>query len=382
MSSGSSSNVQQLVDAYVENIDATYGIQMGVAIAAVTPDVPAGQLIFSNGPMTSRGQSSITLGSTTPFEIGSVSKLFTVGIYQQLRQDFNVTLASMLGANMTMSDKVGAITLQQLAAYASGFPQDNGDCPRHQSTGYPAGMTASLASLFAFLKTYDTLPYTPGSTYAYSNLGMSLVAMAALQLDSLDTAAFASALNNALILYCQAYGVDPPGTTPTTSVYNHANTQALPIGYNKSYAQATGDPCPVVEYGSGGIVSTPSDMLAFLLYCMSNSYPAVLQQPVWTLPAYCLANKQTQTALGWFIDATQINNQTIVSKDGGVTGFTSWVAMAQKNSSGVSDYGVVVLTNGPDATTLGRKAFGLILPPGSQPAVVDIPERSIDARVH
>lgn len=145
----------------------------------------------------------------------------------------------MLGASITMSDAVGAITLQQLAAYASGFSQDNGDCLQHPSTGYPAGMTASLASLFGFLKTYNTLPYAPGSTHAYS---------------------------------CQAYDVDLPGTTPTTSLYNHSNTQALPVGYDKSYAQAIGDACPVGEYGSGGIVSTPGDMLAFLLYGMSSSY--------------------------------------------------------------------------------------------------------------
>lgn len=383
MSSDAFSGIQTLVDNYVTSIDQKYGIQIGVAIGAITPGTPAGQIIYSTGPMVSRGQSSITLGPTTPFEIGSVSKLFTVGIYEQLQQDFSVTLGSMLGSKMTMSDTISAITLQQLAAYASGLPQDNGQCPLHPSTGYPADMTASLANLFKFLNTYDTLPYTPGTTYAYSNLGMSLVAMAALQLDSLDTDAFATSFNNALIKYCQTYGVDPSGSTPTTLVYNQSDTQALPVGYNKDYVEKVGYPCPVLEYGSGGIVSTPSDMLAFLLYCMSTNYPIVLQQAVWQLPAYCLANKQTQTGYGWFIDAQQIKGQTIVSKDGGVAGFTAWIALEQKSSStAASPRGVFVLTNGPDAVKLGHEAFARILPTTTSSAELEIPERSFDASVH
>ena len=384
MSSSAFSGIQTLVNNYITDKKKKYpDANLGVAIGAVTPNTPAGQVIYSTGPMVSRGQSSITLGSTTPFEIGSVSKLFTVGIYEQLQQDFSVTLGSMLGSKMTMSDTVSAITLQQLAAYASGLPQDNGQCPLHPSTGYPAQMTASLANLFQFLKTYDTLPYTPGSTYAYSNLGMSLVSMAALQLDSLDTEAFATSFNNALIKYCRTYGVDPSGSTPTTLIYNQSDMQALPIGYNKDYVEKVGYPCPVLEYGSGGIVSTPSDMLAFLLYCMSTSYPSSLQQAVWQLPAYCLTDKQTQTGYGWFIDAQKIKGQTIVSKDGSVAGFTAWIALEQKSSpTAASPRGVFVLTNGPDAVGLGREAFARILPGTVSSADLEIPERSFDASVH
>lgn len=381
MSADAFSGIQDLIDNYVTTTDKKYGIQVGVAIGAVTPATPAGGIVVSSGPMVNRAGTSITLSQTTPFEIGSVSKLFTVGIYEQLQQNFAVTLGSMLGSKLTMSDTIAAITLQELAAYASGLPQDNGKCKLHPSTGYPAGMTASLANLFEFLKTYDTLPYTPGSTYAYSNLGMSLVSMAALKLDSLNTDDFAVAYNNALIQYCQTFGVDPSGSTPTTLVYNQFDTQTLPVGYDKDYAEKVGYPCPVLEYGSGGIVSTPSDMLLFLKYCMSDTYPIVLQQPVWKLPAYCVADKETQTGYGWFIDATPIKDQTIVSKDGGVAGFTAWIALEQKSSStAASTRGVFVLTNGPDAVKLGHQAMSRILPPTT--AALDIPERSFDARVH
>jgi beta-lactamase class C len=380
MSSDAFPGIQGLVDNYVTTIDQKYGIKIGVAIGAVTPN--AGTILYSTAPMVDRGGSQIALGPTTPFEIGSVSKLFTVGIYEERHGDFAVTLGSMLGSQMTMSDAVAAITLKQLAAYASGFPQDNGHCPLHPNTGYPPHMTGTLDSLFNYLRTYDTLAYAPGSTYAYSNLAMSLVAMAALNLDSLDTEAFATAYNNALIQYCQIYGVDPSGSTPTTVIYDPRHAQALPIGYDKDYAEKVRDPCPVPEYGSGGIVSTPSDMLQFLLYCMSNSYPTVLQQPVWKLSTYCHTATQTQTGYGWFIDSQPIKGKTIVSKDGGVGGFTAWIALEQKASlTAASPRGVFVLTNGPDAVKLGREALARILPATSA-AELDIPERSIDARVH
>ena len=378
MSSGPSfSTVQQIIDTYVDKVNER-GILMGVAIGVVTPDALAGDIFYSTGPVINRDMSPIVLGPTTPFEIGSVSKVFTAGIYENLQGDFSATLGNLLGANMTMSSEVALLTLQQLAAYSSGFPQDNGQCTLHPFQ-YPTGTLASLASLFGYLKTYDSFPYKSGQTYAYSNLAMSLVAMAALKLNSLDTDGFAAAYNTALVQYCQTFGVDPSGSTPTTLVYSACDTHALPVGYDSTWGAQTGAPCPIVEYGSGGIVSTPLDMLNFLRYCMSNKYPTILQQPVWTLPNYCTAGLSTQTTPGWFIDPTQTDGQTIVSKDGGVPGFSSWIAMNQKNSSGTSTYGVFVLTNGTAAVYLGRQALGLIMGTTSRPAVIDIPERSTGA---
>src|SRR5262245_44047945 len=96
MSSGAFSNIQDQIDNYVTGVDKTHGIKMGVAIGLVTPGATA--LLFSTGPMVSRGGSPITLGPTTPFELGSVSKVFTTGIYLQCQGDnFGVTIGSMLG---------------------------------------------------------------------------------------------------------------------------------------------------------------------------------------------------------------------------------------------------------------------------------------------
>lgn len=390
MSSSAFSGIQTLVNDYITNRKKKYpDAKLGVVIGAVTPETPGGGLIFSTAPVVTRAGNSITLDSSTPFELGSVSKVFTAGIYsmRQSEPNFDGTLGDRLGSQMTMSSTVSAIPIQCLASYSSGFPQDNGHCQLHPSTGYPSGMTASLESMFDFLATYDTMAYTPGTTYSYSNLAMSLVSMAALNLDSTDTADFTTSFNNALIQYCRMFGVDT-GSSPTTVVYNQMNDKLLPIGYDSSFGQKIGQPCNIPEYGSGGIVSNGSDMLQFLLYCMSANYPAFMQEYRWQHPKYCADEQGPVTGYGWFIETKTIKNRSIriVSKDGGVAGFTSWIALEQRPSVGsASPRGLFILTNGPDATTLGRQAFARLIAPEAAPvddAFLVPPEPSTDPRVH
>jgi beta-lactamase class C len=390
MSSGELSGIQTIIDDYIQRINNKHpDAAIGVVIGAVTPANPAGAMVFSTPDIVTQGGQSVAPNATMPFELGSVSKVFTAGIYDMLQPtpNFEGTLGERLGSQMTMSDFVKSIPIQCLAAYASGFPQDNGHCKLHPSTGFPPGMASTLDSLFKYLASYDTPAYTPGTTYSYSNLAMSLVAMAALNLDSTDTDAFVSAFNAKLIEYCRTFGVDQ-GSSPSTMVYSEVDTNNLPVGYDKDFQSKVQPPCSMVEYGSGGIVSTGNDMLQFLRYCMSSGYPAFMQEYRWQHTSYCSANEGPITGYGWFIETKTIKNQqiSIVSKDGGVAGFTSWIALEQRSAPGkASPRGLFILTNGPDATTLGRRAFGYLIPPASAPvdeAFLQPADPPPDPRVH
>ena len=231
---------------------------------------------------------------------------------------------------------------------------------------------ATLDALFKFLSGYDTMAYTPGTMFSYSNLAASLLSMAALGLDNTDTDAFGISYNNALIDYCQTFGVDG-GSTPTTLVYNQVDASTLPLGYDDDFKPSTAQPCSIVEYGSGGIVSNGNDMLQFLIHAMSTNYPVFTQEYRWQLPAYCLENNPPgpMTGYGWFLSDHTFKSQTmrIVSKDGGVTGFTSWIGLEQRSSrQSASPRGLFVLTNGPQATQLGAQAFACLVPPKSTTA--------------
>jgi hypothetical protein len=94
---------------------------------------------------------------------------------------------------------------------------------------------------------------------------MSLLSMAALNLDSTDADAFGTACNNVLIQYCQTFFQVDEGSTPTTVVYNQADVGSPPVGYDASFQPKISAPCSIVEYGSGGIVSNGADMAQFPL---------------------------------------------------------------------------------------------------------------------
>src|SRR5262249_13951569 len=150
---------------------------------------------------------------------------------------------------------------------------------------------------------------------------------------NLDTAAFATTLNDQLIAYCKQFGVDT-GSTPTTSMYSSEIAASLPLGYDTTYTPTTKPPCPVVEYGSGGVVSTRNDMLAFLLYQMSTNCALYLQDVQSYLPSYCNQDAYPTTGFGWFIRPYTVNGRLsfLVSKDGGVSGFTSWIGFEARAS--------------------------------------------------
>ncbi len=370
MSTDALSDIQTLIDNYVYLVnEMNPGVQVGVVVGAITPDNTSGSIVCSGAPLKSQGGGTITLSSATPFEIGSVSKLFTVGIYDMLQTEPNLggTLSEKLP--LKVSGTVGSIPIQCLAAYASGFPQDNGDCPCHVNP-ISGKTTETLDALFKFLVGYDTMAYPTGTMYSYSNLAVSLLSMAALGLDNTDTNAFGNAYNTQLIKYCQTYVGTDKGSPPTTLVYNQADIGSLPIGYDSNFKQWTLPPCSIVEYGSGGIVSCGNDMLTFLSYAMSPNYPVYFQEYRWQNPAYCLKNNPPGpiNGYGWFLYDRTIKGQTMrmVSKDGGVPGFSSWIGLEQRPSpDAASPRGLFVLTNGPQATQLGAHAFECLVPPTS-----------------
>lgn len=372
MASDPFSTIQQKINDYVAYINKNKSAQLGVVVCAVAGG--ESQVLCSSGVrIRTRGGDNEDLTSTTPFEIGSVSKLFTVGIYNMLQDgDFGLDLSSLL-PDWKISSTAGQITAQELMAYSSGFPQDNGDkncpCPCLD------GANRTLSQLASYLSGYTTPTYTPGEAYSYSNLGMSVASIAALNLQhGTPDLEFSDELNGQLINYCKTFGVDT--NSLTTMLYNQINPNGLPSGYTVKDGQYTldlSDPCSIVEYGSGGVVSTGDDMMAFLQYCMSPKYPAILQQPVWPkgLPGMCPPNAIVNPGYGWFVE----QKLPIVVKDGAVPGFTSWIGLQPYSSTTTDPCGLAIMVNGPNATGLGKAYLEILM--GLSAGALDIPDRSV-----
>ena len=189
------------------------------------------------GKIISAGRETLTnpfgkrleLDERTPFEIGSISKVFTSGIYYMLHGNYDGTLGSRLGRNIRAVAGHGRHPRSRLSAtYRPGLAQDN------RGGVYPPGMMAGLPRLFRYMASF-TPPSPPGSCYAYSNVGWSLLGMAAVGLDSADTQEFVRTYNAKLVKYCSAF------SAPGTQVFDPDVKPRLAQGYTQGIRAAAAD---------------------------------------------------------------------------------------------------------------------------------------------
>jgi CubicO group peptidase (beta-lactamase class C family) len=367
MPSDIASNIKtRVIDRYVENYP-----MIGVVIGVVSPETPTGVLVCSSNEIATQGGALITLDGTTPFEIGSVSKLFTTGIFIQRHKYFHGYLGdpylTQLSAQM---GAVANVPVDAIARYASGLPEDNGYCAKRPDP-YGNHRWESITILLDYLNNHMQQPrrppWPPNTWYSYSNLGFAMLAMAAVEFNSTDTQQWGLAFQSALVEYCQQFGVDPPGYTATTTLYNLLSPGhgGLPNGYDEKGRVDNGHPTTLVGAGSGGIVSNGDDMLKFLLYCMGPDYPSWTQLqhgPPWNDSC---DDGTTATGYGWFMETESFPRKVqYVWKDGGVTGFSSFIALEQRPNQYVgSTRGLFVLSNGPNAMNdVGYDALQWLFP--------------------
>ena len=164
-------SIQALIDDYARSSLSSHRANVGVVAGVVTADNAArnGQLLYAGrDTLTNPNGRRLELNERTPFEIASISKVFTSGIHYMLHGPYDGTLGSWLGGKLTMSRAVADTSLKNLAVYEPGFPQDN------RGGAYPPATMMNLRSLFDYMATF-TPPFPQGSCYSYSNTGWSLL---------------------------------------------------------------------------------------------------------------------------------------------------------------------------------------------------------------
>jgi hypothetical protein len=130
-------------------------------------------------------------------------------------------------------------------------------------------------------------------------------------------------------------------------------------------------PDTVPWLGAGSIVTNGHDMQTVLNYFMFDQ-PAWFQQYSGSdkhgYYNFCQSKgddaSHMQTGYGWFITSWTppawlhpTGDINVVSKDGGVLGFSSWIGMQNETPR---EYGLFVLSNGPDAQGLGRLFYAML----------------------
>src|SRR5262245_63361210 len=154
----------------------------------------------------------------------------------------------------------------------------------------------------------------------------------------------------------------------------------MPIGYNRRLeplpARNPYRPSFPPGDGSGGIVSTGTDMLRYLLYNMgrlpgggTDAALAYQQTETFQVPSCSPTGGAPRTSYGWFHTPAQASKGPIMvlSKNGSVRGFRSWMGFTSWQGSGAAaTHGAFVLSNGLRSTQIGTETMRELLAAAGQ----------------
>jgi D-alanyl-D-alanine-carboxypeptidase/D-alanyl-D-alanine-endopeptidase len=269
--------------------------------------------------------------------LGSNSKAFAGALLGGLAAEGQLSLTDPLqrfapeGTSVPHFDG-RTITLLDLATHSAALPRELPVDPPPNSPPY-AWPTA--ADRFAWLADY-TLPWAPGSSAAYSNVGFDLL-----------SAALATATGKSFPDLLRERITGPLGMGDTVLEPSEEQCARLMTGYGIPGAEA--EPCvaTVNIAGSGGLYSTADDMVLWLRHNLARTDPAVWPALALSHAPYLErgtldaaigfdeAGTTDGIALAWLLMLAADHRPTILQKSGGLAGFMSYVAFAPGRDVGV-----------------------------------------------
>lgn len=260
----------------------------------------------------------------TVYGIGSITKPFTALAILMLAGEGKVDLDAPIGESVKETPaKWRNATVRQLLSHTSGIPDFVDNPCRYEG---PAESTHKDVLLEAAC---EPLEFSPGERFAYSNtnyllLGMLVERVTGAPLDAF----FASHIYTKL------------GMTQTRMVDNEVVVPGRADGYLWSVDRYVNveEMDPVVEFASGGLLSTAGDMAKFML---ALGDPVLLTearwQEMWTRPEV----REGETPYGLGFGLSPYEGRRRVGHNGAAPGFASALSWFPEER-----VGVVVLSNG------------------------------------
>lgn len=311
------------------------GTNSGMGVSVVLRNPQTGQLEVMELTYGTLGKGDgLQVTPDTIYEIGSITKVFTGILLAEDVTSGKVQLDDPIQKYLpdgiqAPSYKGIPITLDDLATHRSGLPRDINTDTQSEMYGWLNGFQLSRA---------------PGSEYAYSNVGFSLLGDMLARLAGTDFNALESKDVSA-----------PLGLSDTGEKMDADKTDRLAQGYTSDGSPAQYFPDSGAMSSAGYMRSTLDDMTRFLVDNMQpDSTPlAAAIQMAQTLQAEG-RNPGTGVGLGWEIDQLGTTSERLY-KGGGTYGFTSYISFMRDGSSGF-----VLLTNGPNAENLVPHMLNII----------------------
>jgi len=263
------------------------------------------------------------------FEIGSITKVFTTSLLQDMVDRGEVHLGDAVSQYLPKSVKVPArgeheITLLDLATQSSGLPRmPSNFTPRNSLNPYA---DYTVQQMYTFLSGYQ-LTRDPGADYEYSNLGMGLLGHA---LSLKGRTSYEELLRRRILT--------PLGMRETAITLTPALRAKLAPGHDAEGRVVPNWDLPTLA-GAGALRSTVNDMLTFVAANLDSA--ATPLSPTLRRThgeRHATNNPSLKVGLGWHILARPVGN--IVWHNGGTGGYRTFTGFDP-----VRRLGVVVLSN-------------------------------------
>lgn len=288
----------------------------------------------------------------TPYQIGSVTKVFTASLLLRLRDRGLLELDDPLrkwlleGVPLPTSRRGPAeITLRHLLTHSAGLPAN----PVNRRDVDGVMQPYSVAELYAGLRATH-LRSSPGQEWYYSNLGYALLGHVVQRVTGRP---FEEALRAELL---QPLGMQETVIQPTPDVAARLATHYWP-------EDSVRVPRPRWVFGEiggfGGLTTTVPDLASFVAFELGSvtvSRPPLSPEAIAESqrPHYVFDGWRQAMGLGWWVRRDpQLG--TVVHHGGEVDGHSSYVALSRTH-----DVGVIVLANlgGSTAEALGERLLG------------------------
>jgi D-alanyl-D-alanine-carboxypeptidase/D-alanyl-D-alanine-endopeptidase len=276
-------------------------------------------------------------GADTLFRIGSITKAFTGQVLASLVVDGVVSLADPLTKYCPefiapMSEGGRPIRLIDLATHSAGLPRE---VPHALGAADDPFANITPDAFAAWLKA-NPLMFTPGTSVSYSNFGFDLLA-----------AALARAAHEPYPDLLEARVLRPLGLTDTLFAPSAGQAGRIMPGHDFDGSPLPNARTGSVIVGSGGLYSTPRDLLAWLQWHLDRFGSERAAERLIDHAAYLWrdglnavlgmdeSGHMDAMGLGWVIMAPEGDRPLILQKAGGLQGAFSYVAFAPARGIGV-----------------------------------------------
>jgi len=272
---------------------------------------------------------AVGVDSAGVFEIGSITKVFTTSVLEDMVERGEVRLddpvAKFLPRSVTVPTRGDRqITLLDLATQSSGLPRMPANfTPRDSMNPYA---DYSVEQMYTFLSGYQ-LTRDIGAEYEYSNFGMGLLGHAL----ALKARMSYEELVRRRVLA-------PLGMSQTAITLTPALRAKLAPGHDEEGRTVPNWDLPALA-GAGALRSTASDLLKFLAANV-DSTATPLSRALWHTHGerHATNDPALKVGLGWHILARPAGN--IVWHNGGTGGYRTFIGFDP-----VRRIGVVALSN-------------------------------------